>query len=172
MRGRDDHSSTPRPHPQMSIRKIKSVFRMCAPSTAARTDEGQEMLERMREENIRSNYPIITTVNSEMERMERLNYREDFASLLERHNERERIVSQNRRQNRRMSHINGSDDVRNGRDSVRASGPATRVDRTRKYHTRRVNSVQWYPVDSGCFMTAGNDHRVIMWDAIRPITVA
>ena len=175
MRGRADRSSaTPRLslsppyncgglHSQSHTRKIKSVFRLCAPSAAERTDEMQETIERSREAHMRrqNNLSVIDTVNSEMERMERLNYREDFAILLERHNERERTESRIRR----MGNTNGSIDARNRRNNVRASGPATRVDRTRKYHTRRVNSVQWYPVDSGCFMTAGNDQRVIVWDA-------
>ena len=137
------------------IRKISSVF-CIQPRTRqrewrnARQDTGR---------NSRTRERATEVGRTEMTRMQRLNYREDLESLVRRHRQRD-YNERRARQSRARTNATG-DRILSGQVAPVASFGS----RTGNFHTSCVNSVQWYPVDSGCFVTAGNEGRIIVWDS-------
>ena len=49
--------------------------------------------------------------------------------------------------------------------SARRPEPAARSNRNTNGHFQGVETVQWYPGDSGLFITSGLDQRLLVWDA-------
>ena len=137
------------------VRRITSVFciqprarRRESANAAAREEDAGPPRDRRAEAG-----------RAEMTRLQRLNQQEDLASLVRRH--RQRSYSERRARQGRARTNDVGDRILSGPVAPAAAFGG----RGGGFHSSCVNSVQWYPVDSGCFVTAGNEGRIIVWDS-------